>query len=525
MATAHQALYTAAQCRALDRYWIEQRGMPGYALMGRAAQASFNLIQELWPNSHSLLVLCGAGNNAGDGWIVARLGRAAGWSVRVLCVRSPDQLQGDAARAAQDYIATGGRWAHWDEANPPTLADDAIVVDALLGTGLSGPPQGDFAAAIEWANTACRPILALDLPSGLNADTGVAYSPCIQASASITFIAHKPGLNTGAAFDYTGAVHFAPLINEAECLEADESGQPPPAAEGLRLNDIAALAQVPRRSPTTHKGQAGHLWVLAGGPGMPGASLLAASAALRGGAGLVSVLTHHQHATQLVVYQPELMIHAWPEVETEAANHDLRLKLGQAPAVVCGPGLGQGGWSRSLFQALLTQWTMFQETPGALVLDADALNLLAQAQAAGDTPKLPQACVLTPHPGEAARLLGVSTADIQAHRVHAARELAQRYQCVVVLKGAGTVIARPVTSMNAVSYAICPQASGAMASAGMGDALAGLLGALMAQGMPVWEAALAAVCLHMRAASRAIGSRTRGVLASDLVHCLADVMP
>ncbi|WP_372613179.1 NAD(P)H-hydrate dehydratase, partial [Halomonas sp.] len=362
-----------------------------------------------------------------------------------------------------------------------------VLVDALLGTGLSGDVRGDALDAITAINRSGKPVLAIDIPSGLHADTGAELGAAVRATLTVTFIGDKLGLHTGAAPSHLGELDFRPLGVNAEA-EADLV----PAAHLLEAGLVGAW--MPPRMRGAHKGEFGHALVLGGAPGVGGAALIAADACARLGAGKVSLATAPEHVTASLVRRPEVMVHG-----VRGAS-DLDELPERADVLVVGPGLGQGSWGQAIFQVAL----------GAgrpLVVDADALNLLASRF----TGEYRDDWILTPHPGEAARLLGISAAEVEADRPAAVRELQRRLGGVVVLKGAGSLVAGPQ------GLAVCPFGNPGMASGGMGDALSGMLGALLGQGLPLETAARLGVVVHALAADMAADdSGERGLLATDL---------
>ncbi|BAP43060.1 YjeF family protein [Pseudomonas sp. StFLB209] len=473
------ALYTAEQVRDLDARLIAA-GTPGLELMQRAARATWRAVRRRWPEAGVLTVLAGHGNNAGDGYLVAQLAHQAGWVVRVLAVGDPAALHGDAATAHQQARAAAVEILQW--LGQPLVG---VVVDALLGTGLRGEVREPYKAAIEAINAADLPVVAVDIPSGLSADTGQALGCAVRADLTVTFIALKLGLFTGAAADHVGQLLCEDLQADPQSLS-----QTPATATRLDSANLAALAPRPR---TAHKGQFGRVLVVGGDHGFGGAALLSAESALRSGAGMLTLATRAEHVTAALVRMPEIM---------SAAIHSANQLTGlvaAADVLVAGPGLGQGSWARSLLSVVAGA-----DTPQ--VWDADALNLLAAGQV-----RLPSGCVITPHPGEAARLLGVTTAEVQADRPAAVRRLAEQFKAVCVLKGSGSLIADPQGRL-----ALCDRGHPAMASAGLGDVLSGLIGALLAQHMQPFEAACLGVWLHARAGELA-GLEGRGLLASDLI--------
>jgi len=477
-------LYTVAQVRAFDRAAIELHGIDGYVLMQRAAAAAFVCLQARWPHARSVAVVCGSGNNGGDGYVLARLARAARLDVQLISLEPP--RGGEAARARADWIDAGGVVLGVDA----PLPDADVHVDAIFGTGLTRAPEGAALHWIEALNGSARPLLALDVPSGLDADTGTVPGAAVRAAATASFVAHKRGLFTGAAADHCGVVTLDDLEVPAEVFAA--------AKADARLLDIGAIRTwLPARDNNVHKGTFGHVLAIGGDSGMGGAIRLAGEAALRVGAGLVSVATRSAHVVALNAARPELMASA---VE---GPQELEAMLDAASVVALGPGLGQRAWGHALWYAALAAGK-------PTVLDADALNLLAR-----DGPALPAQCVLTPHPGEAGRLLDCDTQRIAADRFAAVRAMARRFNAVVVLKGSGTLIAAPDGDV-----AVCPWGNPGMASGGMGDVLTGVIAGLLAQGLDAWHAAQAGVALHALAGDAAARRGQAGTLASDLFEPL-----
>lgn len=472
------ALYTAARIKQIERIAIEDLGLPGIVLMRRAGQAAFAALMQRWPDAKAITVFCGGGNNGGDGYVVARLALQAGLHVVLMALVDAGELKGDALTSCQDFMAAGGRVQRFDG----TGAIEGVVVDALLGTGLNRQVDAGYATAINHINHSKMPVIAIDLPSGLNADTGAVMGDCVRANMTITFIARKTGLFTGQAADMTGDVVCDDLAVPTTAFSSIE-----PEAHLLVPRPMA------KRRRCAHKGDCGRLVLVGGNLGFSGAIRLAGEAALRGGAGLVNILTHPDHATVLNLGRPELMCRGADE-----SNAGQRM-LAAADVLVVGPGLGLDAWAEACFQAALDA-----NQPG--VVDADGLNLLATKPCKRDD------WILTPHPGEAARLLNCTTGDIAADRYAAVRALQSKYGGVCVLKGAGTLIADDST------IRVATVGNPGMASGGMGDVLAGLCGALLAQGLSAFDAACLAVDTHGRAADRVAATHGEiGLLASDLL--------
>lgn len=469
-------LFTTAAVRALDQAAIAG-GVAGIELMERAARAAFDVLRQRWPQARSLCVLCGPGNNGGDGFFIATLAREAGLAVTVIALA--DTATGDAALARERFVNAGGVVAATAAGELPVCD---VYVDALFGSGLNRAPAGAAAQWIAALNVVSRPVLAVDIPSGLNGDSGVAFTPCVRAAATVSFVGWKRGMFTAQGPDQCGVRTLATL-DVAPAVYAD-------AQADATLLTAQALPARPRDS---HKGRYGHVLAVGGDVGAGGAIRLCGEAAARVGAGLVSIATREANVGAILSARPELMpsgVHV---------PRNLEPLLAHASVCAIGPGLGQADWGRGLWQVAL-------DAGLPTVLDADGLNLLA-----ANRHTLPAACVLTPHPAEAARLLAVDTAAVQADRFGSARALAQEFGAVVVLKGAGSLIANPDGRV-----ALCPWGNAGMASGGMGDVLTGVIAGLLAQGLSAWDAACLGVGLHARAGDLAARVGERGLLAADL---------
>jgi hydroxyethylthiazole kinase-like uncharacterized protein yjeF len=482
-------IYTAADVRAADAWTIETEGVPGYTLMARAGEAALAAIRAQWPMQRRLYVACGRGNNGGDGYVVARFARAAGLDVTVGAPFGPPSTP-DARRAAEDWAAAGGTVSAW---SPEAVAGAELVVDALFGTGLPEALDDTARGAIDALNASRRPIVALDVPSGLDADTGLPRGTAVRAQLTVTFVAPKPGLFLG-----TGAEHAGRIVCDDLDVPATAFAGRTPALRRITEPDLREA--LPRRSRTAHKGTNGRVLVIGGGEGMPGAARLAGEAALRAGAGLVTVATWPAHAASLSTTRPELISVGVPDAAALAPH------LEAADVVAVGPGLGRTAWAADLARAAFA-------TNRPLIVDADALNLLAA------TPRRRANWCLTPHPGEASRLLGLTTDEVQQDRLKAVRTLAARYEAVAVLKGAGTLVAVP----GGVPW-VCERGNPGMAAAGMGDVLTGIVAAIAAQ-QPARRAGLElaaaiAVLVHASAGDLAARGGERGILASDLIGYL-----
>lgn len=479
-------LYRAAQVRELDRIAIQERGIPGFELMSRAGYEVFLRLKKHWPDARSVAVFCGSGNNAGDGYIIAKLALAAGLKVCVYALSEPEKLSGDALTAYRKYFDANGSILPF-QAGQAVNAD--VLVDALLGTGLDRPVTGLYAEAIQAINTHPAPVIAVDIPSGLNADTGNVLGCAVKADCTVTFIGLKQGLFTGQAAEYCGEIGYAQL------------GVPDDVFAGVKATATRVVkAPLPRRNRCAHKGSYGHVLIVGGELGYSGAARMAGEAALRVGAGLVSIATRAEHAGLMNLNRPELMSHG-----VETARH-LAALLEKADVVVAGPGLGQSDWAKALLNAAISSGK-------PMVVDADGLNLLAAA------PTAKPGWILTPHPGEAARLLNRSTADIQQDRFAAASSIQANYGGVAILKGSGTLIA------SEQELAVSNTGNPGMASGGMGDVLAGVIAGLLVQGLSLQDAAQQGVYNHGLAADLAAEKDgERGLLASDLMPYLRQLV-
>lgn len=478
-------VFTVSQIRQLERMAIEDLGVSGYTLMSRAGEAVVACVQQKFPQAQRFVVLCGIGNNAGDGFVVARLLQHFAVSIHVYVLQETDNFKGDALTAYQNYLDSGGHIQIYDGC---AISECDVIIDAMLGTGLSRAVTGSYLAVIAQINDAKVPVIAVDVPSGIHADTGKALPIAVKANFTVTFIGLKLGLCTGDAAEYRGEVVL-------DCLALPESlFQRVPAW-------VKRVAYYPmlKRHRCAHKGMNGHVLVIGGDYGFSGAVMLAGVAALRVGSGLVSVATRADHAAMLNLHRPELMCHAI------ANAGQLQTLLQKVSVVVIGPGLGQSVWAKELLSAVLSG-----DKP--LVIDADGLNLLATMNI---TKANKSSWILTPHPGEAARLLNCITVQIEQDRLAALQVLQQKFDANIVLKGAGTLIA------DNEGIAVVTQGNPGMAGGGMGDVLSGVIAGLLAQGMTISSAIRQGVCIHAIAADQAaVDAGERGLLASDLMPYL-----
>ncbi len=505
---------TAEEMRRADRRTIEEVGLPGSVLMENAGAAVARVVDERFPAARQVLVLCGRGNNGGDGFVVARrLGRRA----EAILLGGRDAVQGDARTHLVACERSGGRVtviedeAGWIRAQA-RLEEADVVVDAVLGTGLRAEPTGFAAeaiAAILGRFEAGVPVVAVDLPSGLPSDGGLVAWPAARATVTVTFAAPKRSHVLPPACHHVGQLVVADIGISAHSVAA--------AGPSLfMLEDEDAAEAFPLRRREAHKGDFGHVLVVAGSVGKAGAAVLAAGGALRAGAGLVTVATPEPCLTVVAAARPEAMTEPLPATPGggigEAALPRLLELAGERDAVVLGPGIGQDPGTQAVVRAFV------RACPVPLVVDADGLNALAPA--AGEPGALEAlrreaATVLTPHPGEMARLVGRPTSEVQRDRPAAAAALARETGAVVVLKGERTVVAEPSGRV-----AVVGTGNPGMATGGTGDVLAGIVGSLLARHGALLSATAAAF-VHGRAGDIAARERgEEGLTAGDVVDAL-----
>jgi len=493
-------LYKVESVVKLEQIAINEFAIPGYELMKRAGKAVYQVIDSSFSRDKKVLVLCGAGNNAGDGYVVAKLASENGFDVRVISLIDPATLKNEASLAYQDWLSVG-------ELSEPELShieQADIIVDALLGTGLTREVSARWAQWITAVNRSSRAVIAVDVPSGLVADTGSIAGVAIKADITVCFIGLKQGMFTALANDYCGEIIFDDLGLDDEVFSRV-------AADASLLKGVD-YSLLPKRKASSNKGNFGHVLIAAGNKGMPGAAILAAKAALRSGAGLVTIVTVAENLAAICLAVPEAMVKS---CEADRIDEVLTPQLvNSVTHIAIGMGLGQDDWALSLLR-----YCVNLDKP--MLLDADALNLVAQHRLRIDCP-----LVITPHPGEAARLLSdktaFSSADIQRDRFTAIRQLHDMFSTgksgAVILKGSGSLI------FNGEALKVCSLGSAAMAAPGMGDVLSGIVIALIAQGIEISDAAELAVCLHASAAELLAGDSTRGLLASDIIGALPRVL-
>lgn len=505
-------LYRAEQVRQLDSIAINEFSIPGFTLMKRAAMSAFEAILETWPQVRTLLIFVGAGNNGGDGYVLAGLARDQHLAVTVVVMHKPDALQGDAERARQFASDRGVTTCSFAELDKEQLAASGLVlVDALVGTGLTREVSGDYATAIALINNCSAPVLSIDVPSGLNADTGNPMPSAVYADMTVTFIALKQGLLTGQARSYVGVIRYASLDIPEQVFRHASA----PAALVRRIDINDTLSCLSPRPAASHKGSNGHAVLIGGEQGLGGAIIMAAEAAARSGAGLTTVISRSAHRSAMLARCPEVMFHGTEDEEnSDTEQASLQTLMQRASVITIGPGLGRSPWSRHLMQLALATHRM-RDVP--LVIDADALHLLSERRGVDATIKRDN-WLLTPHPGEAARLLATTVAAVQQDRFAALDQLLSAYGGSCLLKGSGTLIKHSSAGGQELVQ-LCTEGNPGMGSGGMGDVLSGILAGLLAQGLSNADAMACAVCIHGEAADlEAQEFGPRGLLATDLLR-------
>lgn len=486
---------TGSECRQIDQLAMSCLNLSEFQLMQRAADAALDKLVQHWTQARRIAVYCGPGNNGGDGYLVAAGAKKLGYGVRMFTLGSP--VSDTAQRAQQKAIAQGLSCEPINENIQNSFDPQAdLIIDALFGHGLErdiGPP---LRALFECINASSIPVFALDMPSGISSDTAAVMGIAIKAGSTICFVAPKIGLLTGDGADFAGRLYY-----DALGIPDYVSSQVQASYEWLDGSFLKRVLPAPRAS--SHKGDFGHVAIVGGQSGMPGAVILAALAAARTGAGRVTVISSETHVAFIPMASPVLM--------TGVIDQEAHFNFPDSiTALALGPGLGTGTWSGAVYESALRQ-AIELELP--ILLDADGLNLLARQHIRYEN------WVLSPHPKEAARLLACNVSDIQSNRPQACLRIAQRYGGVCVLKGQGSLVASA-----SARRAICTLGNWGMATAGSGDVLSGIIVAMLGQGLPVFEAASAAVVLHAKAGDlAAMALSRRGMISSDIIEYLPEV--
>lgn len=486
-------VYQSSAIKQAELSWAESNKKPTYRLMEKAVEALQLHIASVWPNIKSVCICCGKGNNGGDGYLLAANLKELGWHVRVLSTGTPKPGT-DAEIALEVCEQMGVEVLHFSEALKKPIQEN-LIVDALLGSGSRGKPYDLFLKVIEAMNTSGKPILSIDVPSGVDTDSGYVglENEFVTATETLTFGALKPGLITGRAVDAVGNLHVANI------------GLTPFLSKQSAFCNFLKKIQIslPPREHAAHKGDMGSVTLIGGNASMGGAIILSAEASARTGAGYVHCLTHAINRTPILCRNPGILVTDWNDSSLLASNIN-------SSAIVIGPGLGLSEESKQIFERVLK---IGQHQSTRMVIDADGLSLLAKK------PNHYDHWILTPHPKEAARLLNKElVADIESDRFQTAQNIQTRYGGVCVLKGAGSIVAS--NKHGAVQLTVNGSGNSGMARAGMGDVLAGMLGGLMARfpKLDLYSVACLAVWMHGHAGDLAVQtSHKESVQASNLI--------
>lgn len=482
--------------RELDKRAMTEGGIPGVVLMENAGRAVFSVLKERFSpfTLHSFHISCGTGNNGGDGFVVARYLILAGASVTLSITGDVERISGD-ARVHFEILK------QMNAKIEPSPNPDAIQVDALLGTGFQGAPREDILGRIRAINATSRPVISVDVPSGVNSDTGVIPGEAVKADITVTFAYPKVGMLLHPGTDMIGELVVSDIGFDWKMLDWDCT------AEWARLDEMCGL--VPRRVTNSHKGTYGHVLVIGGCREMSGAVSMTALAALRTGAGLVTVATTESALPLVAARAMEIMTISLPEKDgalCDASFEALERVLERFDVLCIGPGGTRNPESLGFFSRLL------REIKKPMVLDADGLMALNEDWG-GSHP-----LVITPHPGESAKMLDTSVSDIEKDRIGAARALANRYHAVAVLKGSHTLVS------NGRLISVNTTGNPGMATAGSGDALTGIIGGLMAQGCASWDAARLGVALHGYAGDIAARTKGGGLITGDVINSIPEAI-
>jgi NAD(P)H-hydrate epimerase len=482
-------LYSAKTSQAIDRDAIENHSIPGILLMKRAGWFAFQTLQQQYPNAEHIHIVCGTGNNGGDGFVIAQYAAINGLKVSVSLLGEQSKIKGDALIALQELQQAGIKPQSFSD----VLIEEAdIIVDAIFGTGLNQPISGIYAEVIEQINQSNKSTVAIDIPSGIHADTGAIQGTAIRAQHTCTFITQKLGLHTSHGQERSGKVHFSSLFIDPKIIAEHTV---------IACNHPLKfwLNKLPKREATHHKGSAGTACLIGGNQTMMGAIQLAGLASLKSGTGLTKIISRQEHTVAITQAIPELMCYSELQQNEQSAT---------ASAIAIGPGLGRDQWA-------LDRFLQACKTEQPKVIDADALRLLKNQDISSLTPNW----VLTPHPGEAAELLNTDNQTIQNDRVSAVKNLQQKFGGIIVLKGNGTLI------YDGEKLEICLAGNAGMAVGGMGDVLTGTIASFLAQGLSIWDAANLGVSVHAHAGDIiAQQSGESGLMPSEVAQTIGQLL-
>ena len=493
-------LYTASETRKIDNLAIKEKGISGYSLMQMAAEFTLDVILREFSPVEELIIFCSKGKNSGDGFLLGSFAKEFGLEVTIVMSNTSNVLKGVSRKAFEEMKDAKVKIISTKSVEKLKVSNKAVIVDALIGTGLKGNLRKNIKESIFALNKlgVKLPVLSLDIPSGVNPDTGDADDIAVYADITATFVAQKRGCFTSVGKKFSGEIIYSDLEIPKNLFSKITS-------TSYVVDYEDSISKVVYREQDAHKGHFGNVLIVGGDRGLGGAGLLSSRAAVYSGAGLTSLVTRPEHVSASLVSCPEVM------VKGVDSGQDIEEHLVKPDVIAIGPGLGQSAWSEQMIQRVF--WEA-EKRDISVIMDADALNLLTKLKLSSN---LPKRLILTPHPGEAARLLNTSVAVIESNRFSAAAKIQKKFNATVVLKGSGTVICHK--SGGTQKWGICDSGNPGMATGGMGDVLTGIIAGLLAQGLTLREAAEAGVDLHAKAADQAsLEFGEAGLTSSDVIN-------
>ena len=493
-------LYTASETRKIDNLAIKEKGISGYSLMQMAAEFTLDVILREFSPVEELIIFCSKGKNSGDGFLLGSFAKEFGLEVTIVMSNTSNVIKGVSRKAFEEMKDAKVKIISTKSVEKLKVSNKTVIVDALIGTGLKGNLRKNIKESILALNKlgVKLPVLSLDIPSGVNPDTGDADDIAVYADITATFVAQKRGCFTSVGKKFSGEIIYSDLEIPKNLFSKITS-------TSYVVDYEDSISKVVYREQDAHKGHFGNVVIVGGDRGLGGAGLLSSRAAVYSGAGLTSLVTRPEHVSASLVSCPEVM------VKGVDSGQDLEEHLVKPDVIAIGPGLGQSAWSEQMIQRVF--WEA-EKRDVSVIMDADALNLLTKLKLSSN---LPKRLILTPHPGEAARLLNTSVAVIESNRFSAAAKIQKKFNATVVLKGSGTVICHK--SGGTQKWGICDSGNPGMATGGMGDVLTGIIAGLLAQGLTLKEAAEAGVDLHAKAADQAsLEFGEAGLTSSDVIN-------
>tara|TARA_B100001175_G_scaffold121199_1_gene103164 strand:- start:122 stop:1636 length:1515 start_codon:yes stop_codon:yes gene_type:complete len=493
-------LYTASETRKIDNLAIKEKGISGYSLMQMAAEFTLDVILREFSPVEELIIFCSKGKNSGDGFLLGSFAKEFGLEVTIVMSNTSNVIKGVSRKAFEEMKDAKVKIISTKSVEKLKVSNKTVIVDALIGTGLKGNLRKNIKESILALNKlgVKLPVLSLDIPSGVNPDTGDADDIAVYADITATFVAQKRGCFTSVGKKFSGEIIYSDLEIPKNLFSKITS-------TSYVVDYEDSISKVVYREQDAHKGHFGNVVIVGGDRGLGGAGLLSSRAAVYSGAGLTSLVTRPEHVSASLVSCPEVM------VKGVDSGQDIEEHLVKPDVIAIGPGLGQSAWSEQMIQRVF--WEA-EKRDVSVIMDADALNLLTKLKLSSN---LPKRLILTPHPGEAARLLNTSVAVIESNRFSAAAKIQKKFNATVVLKGSGTVICHK--SGGTQKWGICDSGNPGMATGGMGDVLTGIIAGLLAQGLTLKEAAEAGVDIHAKAADQAsLEFGEAGLTSSDVIN-------